>query len=74
MSLSLDDKVAIVCDITNSFCKKEGIELPPEIQDFIQNPPKFAPLPNELEDDEKYQKWVTDDDPLENRKWEEVYE
>ena len=41
MTLSLDDKVAIVCDITNSFCKKEGIELPEEIQDFIQNPPKF---------------------------------
>ncbi len=55
--ISLSDKVAIVCKITNSFCEKEGIILPEEIQDFIRNPPKFAPIPGELSDDEKYQKW-----------------
>ena len=56
MSLSVNDKVAIVCEITNGFCKKEGIKLPEEIQDFIQNPPKFAPIPGELDDDELYEK------------------
>lgn len=34
--LSVNDKVEIVCKIADSFCKKEGIQLPNEISDFIQ--------------------------------------
>lgn len=37
MTLSVNECEEIVCKITNSFCEKEGIQLPKEVTDYIQN-------------------------------------